>query len=152
MLSLESPRRGDYNEYTQYTNFNIKKKRKSPQSFPNLQPRDFSNGHKNEFETAVVNEPSVFEPLKIDYIVIIPYIAYISHQLLFPFCSFGHKVHFCTRMDNNYALNKYRISTPHPKYSRLSLSRSRRDPLKHFEISVLRHIRGEYLSNYQISH
>ena len=27
------------------------------------------------------------------------------------------------------------------KYSRLSLSRSRRDPLKHFEISVLRHIR-----------
>ena len=28
-----------------------------------------------------------------------------------------------------------------PTYSRLSLSRSRRDPLKHFEISVLRHIR-----------
>ena len=27
------------------------------------------------------------------------------------------------------------------KYSRLSLSRSRRDPLKHFELSVLRHIR-----------
>ena len=27
------------------------------------------------------------------------------------------------------------------KYSRLSLSRSQRDPLKHFEISVLRHIR-----------
>ena len=27
------------------------------------------------------------------------------------------------------------------KYSRLSLSRSRRDHLKHFEISVLRHIR-----------
>ena len=27
------------------------------------------------------------------------------------------------------------------EYSRLSLSRSRRDPLKHFEISVLRHIR-----------
>ena len=26
-------------------------------------------------------------------------------------------------------------------YSRLSLSRSRRDPLKYFEISVLRHIR-----------
>ena len=26
-------------------------------------------------------------------------------------------------------------------YSRLPLSRSRRDPLKHFEISVLRHIR-----------
>ena len=27
------------------------------------------------------------------------------------------------------------------KYSRFSLSRSRRDPLKHFEVSVLRHIR-----------
>ena len=27
------------------------------------------------------------------------------------------------------------------KYSRLSVSRSRRDPLKHFELSVLRHIR-----------
>ena len=27
------------------------------------------------------------------------------------------------------------------KYSRLSLSRSQRDPLKHFEISVFRHIR-----------
>ena len=27
------------------------------------------------------------------------------------------------------------------KYCRLSLSRNRRDPLKHFEISVLRHIR-----------
>ena len=29
----------------------------------------------------------------------------------------------------------------HNKYSRLSLSRSRKDPLEHFEISVLRHIR-----------
>ena len=26
-------------------------------------------------------------------------------------------------------------------YSRLSISRNRRDPLKHFEISILRHIR-----------
>ena len=30
-----------------------------------MQPRDFfSYGLKNEFETAVVNEPAVFEPLK----------------------------------------------------------------------------------------
>ena len=29
----------------------------------------------------------------------------------------------------------------HVKYSRLSLSQNRRDPLKHFEISVLRYIR-----------
>ena len=26
MFSLESPHRGDFNEYTQYTNFNIKRK------------------------------------------------------------------------------------------------------------------------------
>ena len=35
-------------------------------------------------------------------------------------------------------------------YSRLSLSRSRRDPLKHFEISVLRHIRFAELRKIQI--
>ena len=34
---------------------------------------------------------------------------------------------------------------PFHKYSRLSLSRSRRDPLKHFEISVLRHMRSAEL-------
>ena len=33
------------------------------------------------------------------------------------------------------------VQVDKPWYSRLSLSRSRRDPLKHFEISVLRHIR-----------
>ena len=27
-------------------------------------PYSVSKGHKNEFETAVVNEPSLFEPLK----------------------------------------------------------------------------------------
>ena len=32
---------------------------------PNLQLRDFSTGLKNEFEIAMVNELSVFEPLKI---------------------------------------------------------------------------------------
>ena len=35
-------------------------------------------------------------------------------------------------------------------YSRLSLSRSRRDPLKHFEISALRHIRCAELSKIPI--
>ena len=63
MFLLESPHRGDSNEYTQYTIFNIKKKitlhyRKSAaMGF-------FSKGLKNEFEAAVVNEPSVFEPPK----------------------------------------------------------------------------------------
>ena len=63
MFSLESPHRGYSNEYTQYTIFNILKKMalnysKSPaMSF-------CSKGLKNEFGTAVVKEPSVFEPLR----------------------------------------------------------------------------------------
>ena len=59
MFSLESPHRGDSNEHTQYTIF-IKKKKitlHSPKSV-------FPSGLKNEVETAVVNEPSVFEPLE----------------------------------------------------------------------------------------
>ena len=66
MFSLESPHRGDSNEYTQHAIFNIKKK-----ITLNYPPKNnvcsywiFSNGLKNEFETAMVNEPSVFEPLK----------------------------------------------------------------------------------------
>ena len=51
------------NEYTQYTIFNINKKitlnylKSAAKGF-------FSKGLKNEFETAVVNELSVFEPQK----------------------------------------------------------------------------------------
>ena len=48
VFSLELLHGGDSNEYTQFTIFNMKKE-KHP---------------KNEFKTAVVNEPSVFEPLK----------------------------------------------------------------------------------------
>ena len=63
VFSLESPHRGDSNEYTQYTIFNIKKK--ITQNYPKSAAMGFcSKGLKNEFETAVVNEPSVFEPLK----------------------------------------------------------------------------------------
>ena len=48
-----------YIGYTQYTVFNIKK------SFPKSAARGFFfKGFKIEFEIAVVNEPSVFEPLK----------------------------------------------------------------------------------------
>ena len=60
VFSLEPPYRGDSNDYAQYY-FNIKKE-KSPYSFTNLQLWDFSKELKNEFEIAVVNEPSVFEP------------------------------------------------------------------------------------------
>ena len=63
MFSLESPHRGDSNEYIQYTIFNIKKK--IILNYPKSTPTGFcSKGLKNEFETALVNEPSVFEPLK----------------------------------------------------------------------------------------
>ena len=63
MFSLESPHRGDSNEYTLYTIFNIKKK--ITLNYPKSAAMEFcSTGLKNEFETAVVNEPSVFEPLR----------------------------------------------------------------------------------------
>ena len=63
MFTLESPHRGDSNENTQYTIFNLKKEN-HPKLSLNLQPGDFFKGLKNEFKTAVVNEPSVFESLK----------------------------------------------------------------------------------------
>ena len=62
MFSLESPPRGDSNEYTHHTFLSMKKK--ITLNIPNLQLWIFSKGLKNEFETAVVKEPSVFEPLK----------------------------------------------------------------------------------------
>ena len=64
MFSLESPHRGDSNEYmyTQYTIFNIKKK--FTLNYPKFAAVGFFQGSKNEFEAAMVNEPSVFEPLK----------------------------------------------------------------------------------------
>ena len=67
VFSLESHHRGDSNEYTQYTIFNIKKKfslNYSASAAMGFFPRD---SRKKEFETAVVNEPSVFEPLKFYY-------------------------------------------------------------------------------------
>ena len=62
VFSLESPHRGDSNEFTQHIIFNIKKKN-SP-FILNLPLWEFSKGLKNKFETAVVNESEVLEPLK----------------------------------------------------------------------------------------
>ena len=63
VFSLESPHRGDSIEYTQYTIFNMKKK--TTLNYPKSAAMGFfSKGLKNEFETAMVNEPSVFERLK----------------------------------------------------------------------------------------
>ena len=63
VFSLESPQRGDSNEYTQYTIFQYKKENHSKLS-KICNYGICSKGPKNEFETAVVNELSVFEPLK----------------------------------------------------------------------------------------
>ena len=63
MSSLELPQPGDSNEYIEYTISQYKKE--NHQIIPNLHLWDFFfKGPKNEFETAVVNETSVFEPLK----------------------------------------------------------------------------------------
>ena len=63
MFSLESPQRGDSNEYTQYTTSQYKKEN-HPKLSQICNYGICSKGPKNEFETAVVNEPSVFEPPK----------------------------------------------------------------------------------------
>ena len=67
MFSLESPHRGDCNEYTQHTIIDIKTKiTQNYHKYNNVCSYGFFYwGLKNEFEIAVVNEPSVFEPLKI---------------------------------------------------------------------------------------
>ena len=63
VFSLESPHRGDSNEYTQYIIFKIKEK--ITLNYPKSVAMSFCfKGLKNEFETAVVNESSVVEPLK----------------------------------------------------------------------------------------
>ena len=64
MFSLESPERGDSNEYTQYT-ISQYKKEFHPEFSQICKYGICSKGPKNEFEPAVVNEPSVFEPLKL---------------------------------------------------------------------------------------
>ena len=63
MFILESPHRGDSNECTQYTIFGIKKEN-HPKLSKICSYGIFSKGLKNEFETAMVNESSVFEPPK----------------------------------------------------------------------------------------
>ena len=61
-FSLELPQRSNSNEYTQYTILNMKKNHSKLSHICNY--GICSKGLKQKFETAVVNEPSVFEPLK----------------------------------------------------------------------------------------
>ena len=63
MFSLESPQRGDSNEFTQYT-ISQYKKVNHPKLSQICNYRICSKGPKNEFETAMVNEPSVSKPPK----------------------------------------------------------------------------------------
>ena len=67
MFLLESPHRGGSNEYTQHTCTVINIKGKIILNYPHIIKSaavDFFYGLSNEFEIAVVNEPSVFEPLE----------------------------------------------------------------------------------------
>ena len=63
MFSLESPHRGDSNEYTKHTIFSMYKKISLIYS-KSAAVGFFCEGFEDEFETAVVNEQSVFEPLQ----------------------------------------------------------------------------------------
>ena len=63
VFSLEMPHRGNSNKNTQYTIFNLKK-RKITLNCPKSAAMAFFQGDQ-EFETAEVNETSVFKPLKV---------------------------------------------------------------------------------------
>ena len=57
VFTLESPHRGDPNEYTQYTIINMNMK--NTLNYSKFAPMGFFyKGLQKEFETAVVNEPS----------------------------------------------------------------------------------------------
>ena len=64
MFSLESPYRGDSIEYTQCTIFNMKKT-DHPKLSQICSNGIFSKELKNKFQTAMVNKPAAFKPLKV---------------------------------------------------------------------------------------
>ena len=80
MFSLESPHGGDSNEVSQYTVFNIMKKI-TLNCLKSAAVGFFLKGLKNEFETAVVNEPPVFEPVMGYCIIHIPITVGATLQL-----------------------------------------------------------------------
>ena len=97
VFSLESPHRGDSNEYTRYTIFNMKKK--NTLNYPKICSYGFfSKVLKNEFETGVVNEPSVFEPLKF-YCIFSDFLQiYLNLDILMlvSFPQFNYQILRCT--------------------------------------------------------
>ena len=62
VLSLESPHRGNSNENTQYTIFNIKRKKNL--NYPKSAAMGFFLGTQAPVLSSMVSEPSVFKPLK----------------------------------------------------------------------------------------
>ena len=75
MFTLESPHRGDSYEYIQYTIFLQYEKEKHHKLSQTCSYGIFSKGLEEEIETAVVTEPSVFEPLKF-YCICINYLLF----------------------------------------------------------------------------
>ena len=69
VCSLESPHRGDSNEYTQHTFTRYKKK--ISLNYPYIVFGGNPCGLKNVFDSSMVNEPSGFEPLKFYCILIL---------------------------------------------------------------------------------
>ena len=74
MFSLESPHRGDSNEYTQYTILKIKKKEKIVLNYPKSAAVCFPRGLKNEFEIASARATEC-----------LLYIVYVHHHAFIPF-------------------------------------------------------------------
>ena len=62
MFSLESPQQCDSNEYTQYTIFNMNKKKTL--NYLKFAATGFFQGTQERVRNSRVNEPPVFEPLK----------------------------------------------------------------------------------------
>ena len=82
MFSLESPHRGDSNEYTQHTIFNIKKEN-HPKSSKICSYRIFPWDSRTSS-----NKPSVFEPLKFYYIETEKF----SVSRFFTICAINHRL------------------------------------------------------------
>ena len=70
VISFDLPQRGDCNEYTQYS-ISEYERENQPKLSQICSNGICSKGPKNEFETAVINESSVFEPPKFYCILIL---------------------------------------------------------------------------------
>ena len=95
LFSLESPHRGDSNEY-KISQFQYKTEH-HPKLIQTAAIRFFSKGLKKEFETAMINEPSVFEPSKF-YCMSQRFIWILRSQTydIFQYIAVEYVHHMCT--------------------------------------------------------